>query len=269
MGRLQGAAEMVLGQSTESPPAGLLPLAGTAAGAHTKRSEMLASEIVEEIVSKALQPGDMLSSEATMVDQYDLGASLREAVRLLEAQGLVTMKPGPGGGPVVGTVDPTTWAARHRSTSAWSAPPTASWPRPMEVTEPCSPSWSPSAAPEMAPSIRSWRSASPPVSRHGETRWACGGRHPSSTRRCTSPEATRSWRPSPVPGRHLPGTSAQPGRSGASPGAVSRLPPSIGGRHRRRTRRSRQAKTMLATSWRSSASRHPACSTDQWNGAEH
>lgn len=132
MGRLQGAAEMVLGQSTESPPAGLLPLAGTAAGAHTKRSEMLASEIVEEIVSKALQPGDMLSSEATMVDQYDLGASLREAVRLLEAQGLVTMKPGPGGGPVVGTVDPTTWAARHRSTSAWSAPPTASWPRPWK-----------------------------------------------------------------------------------------------------------------------------------------
>ena len=32
-------------------------------------------------------------------------ASLREALRLLESQGLVTLKSGPGGGPVVGEVD--------------------------------------------------------------------------------------------------------------------------------------------------------------------
>ena len=40
-----------------------------------------------------------------MVEQYDVSrASLREALRLLEVQGLIRLKPGPGGGPVVGSV---------------------------------------------------------------------------------------------------------------------------------------------------------------------
>ena len=37
-------------------------------------------------------------------------ASLREALRLLEVQGLIHLKPGPGGGPVVGTVEPSNLA---------------------------------------------------------------------------------------------------------------------------------------------------------------
>jgi DNA-binding FadR family transcriptional regulator len=73
---------------------------------HVKRSELLAREIVEEIIGRGLQPGELLPGEAVMLDHYGVGrASLREALRLLEAQGLVTLKPGPGGGPVVGKVD--------------------------------------------------------------------------------------------------------------------------------------------------------------------
>jgi GntR family transcriptional regulator, transcriptional repressor for pyruvate dehydrogenase complex len=73
---------------------------------NVKRSELLAREIVEEIVSRRLQPGDLLPAEGAMLSNYEVGrASLREALRLLEAQGLVTLKPGPGGGPVVGRVD--------------------------------------------------------------------------------------------------------------------------------------------------------------------
>jgi DNA-binding FadR family transcriptional regulator len=71
-----------------------------------KRSEVLAREIVEEIVAGGLQPGDVLPAEGVMLEHYEVGrASLREALRLLESQGLVTLKSGPGGGPVVGAVD--------------------------------------------------------------------------------------------------------------------------------------------------------------------
>jgi DNA-binding FadR family transcriptional regulator len=71
-----------------------------------KRSEVLAREIVEEIVAGGLKPGDVLPAEGLMLDHYDVGrASLREALRLLESQGLLTLKSGPGGGPVVGEVD--------------------------------------------------------------------------------------------------------------------------------------------------------------------
>jgi DNA-binding FadR family transcriptional regulator len=42
-----------------------------------------------------------------MLEQYGVSReSLREGLRLLEAQGLITLRRGPGGGPVVGAVDP-------------------------------------------------------------------------------------------------------------------------------------------------------------------
>jgi DNA-binding FadR family transcriptional regulator len=60
---------------------------------------------VHDIVAQGLQAGDRLPLEAAMVEQYDVSrASLREALRLLEVQGLIRLKPGPGGGPVVGSV---------------------------------------------------------------------------------------------------------------------------------------------------------------------
>ncbi len=74
---------------------------------HVKRSELLAREIVEEIIARGLKPGDVLPPESSMLTHYEVGrASLREALRMLEMQGLVTLKPGPGGGPVVGAVEP-------------------------------------------------------------------------------------------------------------------------------------------------------------------
>jgi DNA-binding FadR family transcriptional regulator len=71
-----------------------------------KRSDVIAREIVEEILAGGLQAGDVLPPEGVMLSHYEVGrASLREALRLLESQGLVTLKTGPGGGPVVGEVD--------------------------------------------------------------------------------------------------------------------------------------------------------------------
>lgn len=71
-----------------------------------KTSERVALDIVHDIVVRGLTTGDRLPLEAAMVDQYEVSrASLREALRLLEVQGLIRLKPGPGGGPVVGKVE--------------------------------------------------------------------------------------------------------------------------------------------------------------------
>ena len=72
-----------------------------------KASERVAQEIVRDIVRRGLETGDHLPLEAAMVEEYGVSrTSLREALRLLEVQGLISLKPGPGGGPVVGTVEP-------------------------------------------------------------------------------------------------------------------------------------------------------------------
>ena len=72
-----------------------------------KTSETVARDVVRDIIRQGLQPGDGLPSEALMLEQYKVSReSLREGLRLLEVQGLVSIRRGPGGGPIVGTVDP-------------------------------------------------------------------------------------------------------------------------------------------------------------------
>src|SRR6185312_1048128 len=68
-----------------------------------KTSEVVAFAVARDIVEHGLRCGDRLPLEAEMVDHYGVSReSLREALRLLEAQGIVTIRRGPGGGPVVG-----------------------------------------------------------------------------------------------------------------------------------------------------------------------
>jgi GntR family transcriptional repressor for pyruvate dehydrogenase complex len=70
-----------------------------------KISERVARLILDDIVARQLTAGTMLPPEAAMLDRYKIGrASLREALRILEVHGLISVKPGPGGGPVVGEV---------------------------------------------------------------------------------------------------------------------------------------------------------------------
>ena len=76
-----------------------------------KTSERVSLDIVRDIVAQGLRTGDRLPLEAAMAQQYGVSrASLREALRLLEVQGLIHLKPGPGGGPVVGSVEPSNLA---------------------------------------------------------------------------------------------------------------------------------------------------------------
>jgi GntR family transcriptional repressor for pyruvate dehydrogenase complex len=72
-----------------------------------KTSESVARDIVHDIIEQGLTTGDSLPPEVAMLEHYGVSReSLREGLRLLEVQGLITIRRGPGGGPVVGTVDP-------------------------------------------------------------------------------------------------------------------------------------------------------------------
>jgi DNA-binding FadR family transcriptional regulator len=70
-----------------------------------KTSELVARDIATSMRQRKLQPGDMLPPESQLILQYRVSrATLREALRLLEVTGAITIKPGPGGGPVVADI---------------------------------------------------------------------------------------------------------------------------------------------------------------------
>jgi DNA-binding FadR family transcriptional regulator len=72
-----------------------------------KVAESIARQIVQDIHRNNMAPGTTLPPESAMLERFGVGrGSLREALRILEVNGLVMLKPGPGGGPVVAQHDP-------------------------------------------------------------------------------------------------------------------------------------------------------------------
>lgn len=91
-----------------------------------KMTEAIARKIVDDIVARDLDPGAPLPTEADMANMYGASrATLREALRILEANGLVRIRPGRYGGPHVGDADPIafgrtlTWFLQMRRTRFW------------------------------------------------------------------------------------------------------------------------------------------------------
>jgi DNA-binding FadR family transcriptional regulator len=71
-----------------------------------KAAMLVAQRIVQDAVRGGLNPGDLLEPERTMLEKYQTGrGTLREALRLLEFQGVISLKPGPRGGPVLQNPD--------------------------------------------------------------------------------------------------------------------------------------------------------------------
>lgn len=67
-----------------------------------KAAMFVAQRIVRDVVRLRQQPGELLQSERNMLERYETGrGTLREALRILEFMGVIALKPGPGGGPVL------------------------------------------------------------------------------------------------------------------------------------------------------------------------
>ncbi len=67
-----------------------------------KTALLIAQRIVQYIDQNNLGPGDRLPPERIMMETYEAGrGTLRESLRFLELQGVLSFKPGPGGGPVI------------------------------------------------------------------------------------------------------------------------------------------------------------------------
>jgi GntR family transcriptional regulator, transcriptional repressor for pyruvate dehydrogenase complex len=76
-------------------------MVGRTAGVE-KVSETVARKIIQSIIETELEPGSKLPPEHEMLALYKVSRpSLREALRLLEIQGIIRLRSGPGGGPVV------------------------------------------------------------------------------------------------------------------------------------------------------------------------
>jgi DNA-binding FadR family transcriptional regulator len=67
-----------------------------------KTSVVIAVDLANYIISANLPEGSSLPNEKEMADELGVGrASIREALRLLETRGIIRIRSGPGGGPVI------------------------------------------------------------------------------------------------------------------------------------------------------------------------
>lgn len=74
-------------------------------GTRRSRPVRVAEAIKDLVVERGLQPGDRLPGESELIAEFGMSkGTIREAMRLLQAQGLVVTKTGPGGGSFVGEV---------------------------------------------------------------------------------------------------------------------------------------------------------------------
>lgn len=72
------------------------------AGVPKSKADFVAQRLLDRIVSGNLSPGSSLGTEADLLQQYDVSRpTLRESLRILEAQGVLELRPGPKGGIIV------------------------------------------------------------------------------------------------------------------------------------------------------------------------
>ncbi|WP_433474228.1 alpha/beta hydrolase fold domain-containing protein [Spirillospora sp. CA-142024] len=99
---LTSAVAEALGDRTAKAPERRVRKPVSAGVRPKKTAELLAQRIVTDIDRRGNTVGDRLPPEREMLVNYGVGrGTLREALRFLELQGIIALRPGPGGGPVV------------------------------------------------------------------------------------------------------------------------------------------------------------------------
>jgi GntR family transcriptional regulator, transcriptional repressor for pyruvate dehydrogenase complex len=69
---------------------------------HRSKAEHVAQQLLERIIAAKLEPGVSFATEAELLSQFNVSRpTLRESLKLLEAQGVLELRPGPGGGIIV------------------------------------------------------------------------------------------------------------------------------------------------------------------------
>lgn len=81
-----------------------------------KIADLICEDIKHWIVMENLEPGDRLPNEKALMERYECAkGTIREALRVLEVEGLIKLKTGPGGGAIIHevTIDPASRALRN------------------------------------------------------------------------------------------------------------------------------------------------------------
>jgi len=69
---------------------------------HRSKAEHVAQQLLERIIDAKLKPGSSFATEAELLSQFNVSRpTMRESLKLLEGQGVLELRPGPGGGIVV------------------------------------------------------------------------------------------------------------------------------------------------------------------------
>jgi GntR family transcriptional repressor for pyruvate dehydrogenase complex len=76
--------------------------AAPAASMHRGKAAHVAQQLLESIVAARLAPGSSFATETELLSQFNVSRpTLRESLKILESQGVLELRPGPGGGIIV------------------------------------------------------------------------------------------------------------------------------------------------------------------------
>lgn len=69
---------------------------------HRSKAEHVAQQLLERILEAKLEAGSTFATEAELLSQFNVSRpTLRESLKVLESQGVIELRPGPGGGIIV------------------------------------------------------------------------------------------------------------------------------------------------------------------------